>query len=92
MSQADFQEYMESYAKHFDLPKDIVFGASLKQVTRTKDDTKWQLELEIDGEPRFEEYDKVAFTHGYQTEANMPVIEGRELFQGLIIHTQQYRS
>jgi dimethylaniline monooxygenase (N-oxide forming) len=92
MSQADFQEYMELYAKHFGLLKDIVFGASLKHVNRSKDGTKWRLELEIDGKPQFEEFDKVAFTHGYQTKADMPVFEGRDKFEGTVIHTQQYRS
>lgn len=92
MSQADFQEYMESYARHFDLLKDIVFGASLRQVTRTKNETKWRLELEVDGKLQFAEYDKVAFTHGYQTKADMPVFEGQDKFEGTVIHTQRYRS
>ncbi|KAH6644981.1 putative dimethylaniline monooxygenase [Truncatella angustata] len=92
LSQADFQEYMESYAKHFDMHKDIVFGASLKQVVRTLDDTKWRLELEKDGKIIYEEFDKVALTHGYQTQAITPTFEGQEKFEGTFIHAQQYRS
>ncbi|KAJ7512020.1 putative dimethylaniline monooxygenase [Mycena galericulata] len=91
LSQSEFQEYMNSYAKHFGLHKHIVFNALLKQVTRNKEDTKWRLELIIDGEPRVEEYDKVAFTHGYQTRAEMPALEGRDKFEGPVIHTQAYR-
>ncbi|KAK9419667.1 hypothetical protein SUNI508_07153 [Seiridium unicorne] len=91
LSSAEFQDYLESYAKHFDLLKDIVFGASLKQVNRSKDGTKWRLELERDGKSQFEEFDKVAFTHGYQTKANMPLFEDQEKFEGPIIHTQQYK-
>lgn len=92
MSQSDIQEYMESYAKHFDLLQDIVFHASVTQVTRNKEDTKWRVELQVDGQPRVEEFDKVAFTHGYQTKAEMPDFEGRDKFEGPIIHTQQYKS
>jgi dimethylaniline monooxygenase (N-oxide forming) len=83
---------MESYARHFDLLKDITFGASLRQVTRNKDDTRWIVEVEIDGKPQVQEFDKVAFTHGYQTKAKMPELPGRNESEGVVIHTQQYRS
>ena len=71
--------------------KDIVFNALVKQVSRNKDDGKWRLDLVIDGESRVEEYDKVAFCHGYQTRANMPDFEGVEKFDGPIVHTQKFR-
>jgi dimethylaniline monooxygenase (N-oxide forming) len=91
LSQADFQEYIESYATHFDMLKDIVFNASVKQVSRNKDDNKWQLLLDVDGQSRVEEYDKVAFCHGYQTQAKIPDFEGVEKFDGPIMHTQEFR-
>lgn len=65
LSQAEFQEYMESYATHFDMHKDIVFNASVKQVYRNKNDSKWRLEFMVDGELRAKEYEKVVFCHGY---------------------------
>lgn len=34
---------MEEYAVHFDILKDIVFNASVKEGSRTEDDTKWRL-------------------------------------------------
>jgi dimethylaniline monooxygenase (N-oxide forming) len=71
--------------------KDIEFNTLVKKVSRNKDDSKWQLDLIVDGESRVEEYDKVAFCHGYQTKANMPDFEGVEKFDGVIIHTQQFR-
>jgi len=55
---------MESYATNFDMHKDIVFNASVKQVSRNKEDSKWRLEFMVDGELRVEEYEKVAFCHG----------------------------
>lgn len=91
LSQAEFQEYLESYATHFDILKDIVFNALVKQVSRNTDDSKWRLDLAVNGESQVEEYDKVAFCHGYQTKANMPDFEGVEKFDGAVIHTQQFR-
>lgn len=91
LNQWEFQEYIESYAKHFEMHKDIVFNASLKQVSRNKDDNKWRLDLIVEGESRVEEFDKVAFCHGYQTRPKIPVFEGAEKFEGGVIHTQQFR-
>ncbi|KAH8674134.1 putative dimethylaniline monooxygenase [Xylariales sp. PMI_506] len=92
LNQWDFQEYMELYAKHFDLFKDIVFNAAVKKATRNDADTKWRLEFDIDGEPQVKEFDKVAFCHGYQNKAEMPELEGADKFEGTIIHSQAFRS
>ena len=91
LSQQDFEEYIGSYATHFDLIKDIVFNATLKQVARNENTNKWRLHLLVNGEPQFEEYDKVAFCHGYQSITNMPVFDGVEKFEGVVMHTQQFR-
>jgi dimethylaniline monooxygenase (N-oxide forming) len=82
---------MELYAKHFDLLKDIVFDAALKNVSRNEDDTKWRLELRINGETKVEEFDKVALCHGYQTYQQMPRFEDEKKFEGILIHAQQFR-
>ena len=92
LSQAQFQEYMEGYAKHFDLLKVVVFGASVTDATRNGSDNKWRLTMTVNGEEKVEEFDKVAFCHGYQTKAEMPQLEGREVFNGMVIHAQQFRS
>lgn len=83
---------MQSYAENFNLLQDLVFSANLKRATRNESDTKWRLELDIDGKPEIREFDKVAFTHGYQTKAKMPKFEGHDKFEGAIMHAQQYRS
>jgi dimethylaniline monooxygenase (N-oxide forming) len=83
---------MESYAHHFDLHKDIVFGASVTRAVRNEDDTQWRLEMLVDGEQRAEEFDKVVFCHGYQTTPKMPKYDGQELFKGRLMHGQQFRT
>ncbi|KAL5113659.1 hypothetical protein ACEQ8H_008446 [Pleosporales sp. CAS-2024a] len=46
----------------------------------------------IQGHPESRCFDKVALCHGYQTIAEMPSYEGADLFQGILMHSQQYRS
>ncbi|KAF1972582.1 FAD/NAD(P)-binding domain-containing protein [Bimuria novae-zelandiae CBS 107.79] len=83
LTQAQFQEYMESYAKHFDLLKDIV--------SRNDNDTKWRVEVTVNGVPRVEEFDKLALCHGYQTYPEMPKFECKEKFEDILMHAQQFR-
>ncbi len=92
MQPAHFQEFMEDYAKHFDLMRDIVFNASVTQVQRNQDSNKWVLEYERDGKIETAEFDKVAFCNGYQTTPNVPTFDGQDKFAGTIMHAQQYRS
>lgn len=93
MKSSDFQEFMEDYARHFDLLKDFVFNTTVRKVRRNGDDTKWCLEVETTGEePRTLEFDKVVLCHGYQSQAIVPKFKGQELFEGTIMHAQQYRT
>lgn len=92
LTSTQFQQYIESYAKHFDLLKDLVFNAAVQRAARNADDTRWRLEMLIDGAPQVEEFDKVVFCHGYQTRPNMPEFEGRNMFEGQLMHAQQFRT
>lgn len=83
---------MEAYAKYFDLYKDIVFNATLTQVSRSKDDSRWRVDLTVDGVSRSEEFDKVAFCHGYQNKAKMPHFDGVDKFHGEVIHGQAFKK
>ena len=91
LSTAEFQEYIDLNVKHFDLHRDIVFGASVQRATRAKDDTKWNLEMLVDGEQESHQFDKIVFCYGYQTRSVMPVFEGAE-FEGQLMHGQQFKS
>lgn len=83
---------MEEYANHFDTLKNWVFNTSVKKASRNSTDTKWCLEVETAGEgTTVLEFDKVVFCHGYQTKAVVPKFEGQEKFEGIIMHSQQYR-
>lgn len=69
-----------------------MFDASVISATRNDTDTKWRLEFTIAGERKTEEFDKVAFCHGYQTKQQMPSFEGEEKYEGVLMHAQQFRS
>ncbi|KAF4781481.1 dimethylaniline monooxygenase 2 [Colletotrichum scovillei] len=92
LSQGDFEEYMESYAENFGLYKHIVFNSTVKQVIRNGDGTKWKVEMVRSGSQEVKEFDKVVLCHGYQTQPRMPTFEGQELYQGQLIHSQQFRN
>ncbi|KAK0615600.1 putative dimethylaniline monooxygenase [Bombardia bombarda] len=92
MQPHEFQEFMQGYAEKFDLLKDIVFGASAKQARRNKDDSAWLLDIERNGSVETVEFDKIALCNGYQTKANVPAFEGQEMFEGTIMHSQQFRD
>jgi dimethylaniline monooxygenase (N-oxide forming) len=92
LSQPQFQEYLEDYARHFNVLQKVVFKASVQQVVRTENDKQWRLEMLSDGQPYHQDFDKVALCHGYQTVAEMPVYEGSDKFKGILMHSQQYRS
>ncbi|KAK5662305.1 hypothetical protein OQA88_8211 [Cercophora sp. LCS_1] len=87
-----FQEYMEDYAKHFDLLKDIVFNAEVKLSRRNQANTHWLLDVKISSTVQTVEYDRIAFCHGYQTKPEIPIFPGQDLFQGPILHSQAFRS
>lgn len=93
MKTEHFQDFMESYARHFDTLKEWNLNTTVHKASRNADDTKWALEVETAAEgTRTLEFDKVVFCHGYQTRPVMPTFEGQELFEGVIMHSQQYRS
>lgn len=93
MTPAELQEFMQDYAKHFDLLKDIVFCAEVKRTRRNGDDSAWLLDIErADGTHETVQYDKVAFCTGPQNKAVIPTFEGQDKFEGAIIHSQAFRE
>ncbi|KAM7221859.1 dimethylaniline monooxygenase [Rhypophila decipiens] len=93
MTPQELQEFMQDYAEHFDLLKDIVFGANVNKARRNADDSAWLLDIEKEnGSTETVEYDKVAFCSGYQSKAIIPTFEGQDKFEGTIIHSQAFRN
>ncbi|KAH7139847.1 dimethylaniline monooxygenase 2 [Dactylonectria estremocensis] len=91
LSQQQFQEFMESYSTNFGLQNHISFRTNVTKIERNVDDTRWCIEMTIDGTPTSREFDKVVCCHGYQTQARAPKFPGQEEFKGRILHAQQFR-
>ncbi|KAL8290912.1 hypothetical protein RB597_008940 [Gaeumannomyces tritici] len=86
----DMASYYQSYAQHFGLMDRIRFGAVVRSVRRSSDDTAWLLDVEGEAEPL--SFDKVLVAAGTETEPKpLPEFEGRELFEGKVMHSQAYK-
>lgn len=85
-------EYLESYAKAFDLLPHIRLQTRVLDVTRNGDDTKWTVRFQQqDGYETAMDFDKVAICQGEWGAPKIPTFAGRELFQGEIVHTQAFK-
>lgn len=86
------QEYLESYAKHFDLVKHIRLSTKVTKVVRNASDTKWTVHsTRNDGTETQIDFDKVAVCWGEWGIPKMPVFEERQKFEGKIIHSLAYK-
>jgi len=87
---ADLALYYQSYAKHFDIHRKIVFNVSISSVSRSARGTGWL--VQVDGEQGPRAFDKVVLATGTELVAKRPSIEGMDLFEGQFIHVQQYKQ
>jgi dimethylaniline monooxygenase (N-oxide forming) len=91
-SGAQVQEYIESYATHFELQKYTRLNTSVTSITRNAHDTKWIVHLlGLDQVEQTIEFDKVAICSGAWTHPRIPEFEGREKFQGTFIHSKNFK-
>lgn len=84
-------QYFQDYARQFNLDEHIRFNTSVKVVTKNEATGKWDVSITGPDGDQVLVFDKVVFAHGPHTVPNIPPMPGRELFQGSIIHGQQYR-
>lgn len=84
-------EYFQSYAKHFTLEQHIRFNTTVRKVTRDKLDEGWNVYVTGPDGDSVLHFDKVVFGTGSETAPIWPAMPGREKFNGIIIHGQNYR-
>jgi dimethylaniline monooxygenase (N-oxide forming) len=86
------QQYLESYAEHFDIRKHIEINTRVERVVRNNDDTKWIIHILHDGQDkRMVEFDKVAVCVGAWVHPKLPSFDGQDIFQGKIIHSREFK-
>ena len=89
-----FQKYLEDYADHFQLRPRIRFGAQVTALSpRADDGPGWTLAVDERSGSRREDFDLVVIATGlYSNKPNVPIIPGRENFQGEVLHVSQVKS
>ena len=83
--------YLRSYAKHFDLYKNIEFGKIVTRFERSTGTSKWQLTF-ADKTDAPKSFDKVDWATGGFLKPKPVVFEGQDQFAGRIVHSQDVRN
>lgn len=81
------QEYLEAYTKHFDFYDDIQLNTSVTSAKRQANGG-WIIETS-DGEVR--NFDVLIVANGHHNKHNFPDYAKRDNFNGMTIHSGQYR-
>ncbi len=81
-------QYLENFAKRYELFPYIRFGSEIRSVRRYGE-SAWTVETE-GGD--CETYDAVMVCNGHYSEPRVPAIEGIEGFRGELMHSHNYRT
>lgn len=84
-------DYIKAYAAHFDLDRHVQLRTWVKWIKRNAKDTKWQVCTNAAGKDTIRDFDKVVISSGLATKATIPDIEGREKFEGNVLHVQAFK-
>ncbi|KAH7322739.1 flavin monooxygenase-like protein [Stachybotrys elegans] len=88
-SAREVQDYLESYADHFNLRPHLRLNTDVKRIWRSDEHAKWQLEL---AGAASEYFDKVVVATGPHQLPMMPQFEGEELFTGRLMHSRAFKT
>lgn len=93
--------YLEAYAEHFNVMEFIRFNALVQsaeplhteEFNDSKSELKWKVtSVDMNGVRTTEIYDAVAVCNGHYKEPFIPVWPGQSDFQGIQIHSHNYRT
>ncbi|XP_005103654.1 flavin-containing monooxygenase FMO GS-OX-like 4 [Aplysia californica] len=96
----DVQKYLEDYATHFDLWKDIKFHTKVDYIRPVSDEkskfqTRWEVttcDVHKLGQKQKEVFDAVLVCNGHYAIPMIPDIPGKETFVGQVVHSHNYRE
>ncbi|KFO24436.1 Dimethylaniline monooxygenase [N-oxide-forming] 4 [Fukomys damarensis] len=97
MSHGKFWDYLQAFAKHFDLLKYISFKTTVCSVTKCPDfseNGQWDVVTETEGKQNRAVFDAVMVCTGHFLNPHLPLesFPGVHNFQGQILHSQEYRT
>ncbi|MGR8981136.1 MAG: flavin-containing monooxygenase [Gammaproteobacteria bacterium] len=89
----ELQAYFENYAKDFNIFDKIRFNTDVNSLNQQADG-KWVVELTDNktAEKGRKTFDFIVVASGLYFDPHIPEFPGREIFQGDILHTTDYRS
>lgn len=89
----DVLQYLQLYAKKFDLEKYVKFEHHILRVRPLLDDS-WEVLVKDLKEDNYETYnfDAVLICNGHYNTPNMPFYKGQNEFKGTQFHTHDYRN
>jgi hypothetical protein len=82
------QAYLEDFAKHFELYPVIEFNTPVESV-KTLEQGRWHVQSSKGDEGVF---DAIIVGNGHYSKPRVPSIEGIETFDGLLMHSHNYRN
>jgi dimethylaniline monooxygenase (N-oxide forming) len=91
MSSPEMSSYLRSYAKNFELYKNIEFGKTVKSFERSTGTSKWQLTF-ADEPDAPKAFDKIVWATGGFLNPKSVAFEGQDQFVGRIVHSQDVRN
>lgn len=92
------QEYLTSYARQFNILPFIRFGTSVERAEPRQAEALdggaggWLIHTRQDGLPDQTLVDFLVVCNGVFSEPNLPLIPGRELFRGTVLHRTEFRQ
>lgn len=91
--QVDVLKYLHSYADHFDVKKHIKLSHLVIRVVPIEND-KWEVIVKDLPNDKYETliFDVVFVANGHFASPRYPSIAGLDEFQGLTLHSHDYRS
>ncbi|XP_070602822.1 flavin-containing monooxygenase 3-like [Erythrolamprus reginae] len=97
MHNSKLQEYIELYAKHFDLVKYIQFKTHVINIKKHSDfrvSGQWDIEIQKDGKLESITFDAVMVCSGHHVYPSIPVdsFPGFDKFQGAFFHSREYKG
>jgi len=87
------RDYLERYAKHFDVWPHIAFEATVKQLGRQPARAGWRIDYTHGGKSLSAEFDFVVVCTGlYSNKPHLPAFPGQDGFTGDILHVSALRD
>ncbi|ERF70480.1 hypothetical protein EPUS_09222 [Endocarpon pusillum Z07020] len=85
-------DYLESYARHFNLLQHVRFHTTVEVVVRNASNSTWDVHIINSDGHSILTFDKVVFAHGCEGIPAFPPMKNRDKFKGIVLHAQAYRD